>query len=199
MTVVSVRSDFWKFRDGLTDLQKTQMPFAAARALTDTAKAAKDGVTAELPSIFDRPTLFTQRAIGTKSARKNDLVAEIFVKDIQADYLRLEETGGTRLPEKTALVIPVDAQRNQYGNMPKGYLQRMKARADVFSGVINGVGGFWQRLPDGRLKLLAAFEKKASYKPRFDFHGRVGVIVTREFMPRLSQRFKEAMASAFRR
>ncbi|TDH58250.1 hypothetical protein E2C06_33595 [Dankookia rubra] len=55
-----------------------------------------------------------------KPATKRELVAEVFVKDRQAEYLALQETGGTRQPAKQALVIPgKDASLNSYGNLPR--------------------------------------------------------------------------------
>src|SRR5579864_8102126 len=140
---VSVRSDWFKLRDTLNSFERTQLPFATAKTLTQTAKLVQTSITAELPSIFDRPTPFTQRALAIKPARKTDLTAEVNLRPIQAAYLALEETGGERLPKKTALVLPTDIQLNPYGNIPRGALQRLKGRgkSQVFVGMVRGVGG----------------------------------------------------------
>lgn len=198
MAILVVRDDLWRFRAKLDDVSKRQLPFACARALTESARAAQQDVTRSLPAIFDRPTPFTQRAIGIKAARKNDLTAMIFVKDIQAGYLRLEETGGVRLPTGRALVLPVDVQRNAYGNIPKGLLKRLKAKGKtgVFVGTVKGVAGFWQRGPHGSIRLLAAFRSKAVYRPRFDFRARVGAVVGRTFPTELAKQLAAAIASA---
>lgn len=48
-----------------------QLPFAAARALTETARKARAAVTASLPQVLDRPTPFTMNAFTVKEATKN--------------------------------------------------------------------------------------------------------------------------------
>lgn len=198
LITVSVRHDFVKLREKLDAIGRKQLPFAAALALNDTAKLVQREMTAALPTIFDRPTPFTMRGIGIKPARKDDLVAEVFVKDIQAKYLKLEETGGERLPEKTALVMPVDIALNPYGNMTKRALQNMKARGSVFVGKVHGAGGFWMRVPGRGLRLLAAFRPKAAYKPRFHYQQRVAGIVGANFARLLDDALAKALATARR-
>jgi hypothetical protein len=61
MFTISIKHDFDRFAAMLNRLQREQLPFATARALTDAATAAQKRVTAELPPIFDRPTTFTMR------------------------------------------------------------------------------------------------------------------------------------------
>lgn len=195
---VEVRSDWLKLRDTLERYALKQMPFATANALTEVAKAVQGEITSAMPAIFDRPTPFTRSGFAIKPAHKGDLVAEVFARDIQGRYLRLEETGGEREPAKTALVIPVDIGRNQYGNIPRGALQRLKGRgkAAVFVGTVKGIGGFWQRGPFHSIRLLAAFEPRAQYRPRFGYHARTAAIVGRTFGPALGRRLAEALATA---
>lgn len=199
MIAINVRTDFRRLTDQLVDLERRQIPFAAAKALTDTAALAQRQLSSALPSIFDRPTPFTQRSVGIKAARKNDLVAEVFIRPIQAEYLRLQETGGARSPEPgKPVLVPVDVQRNQYGNIPRGLLRRLKGRgrAQVFYGRVGKVTGFWQRLPDHRLKLLAAVEPHAEYRRRFDFLPRVRAIAEDAFPRFLEASIARALATA---
>lgn len=195
---VSLRSEWKAFAAQLDDFQRTQLPYATARALTETARAVQKAVTSELPSIFDRPTPFTMRGLAIKPARKADLTAEVFVKDIQARYLKLEETGGTRTPPKTALVVPVGIPLNQYGNIPRGALQRLKGRgkAAVFVGTVKGVGGFWQRGPFHSLRLLAAFTPRVHYRPRFGYQQRVAAAARQVFPAALERNMTLALATA---
>ncbi|MFZ2872756.1 hypothetical protein [Zavarzinia sp.] len=173
-----------------------QVEFGVAKALTTVAKAAQGKVEASLPNRFDRPNSFTQRGIAIQAARKGALKAAVFVRPLQARYLRIEEGGGTRRPERRALVIPVGAGLNAYGNLPAKALQRLKGRRDVFVGQITfrssgeTIGGVWQRPKSGErrdgsrgtkgrlnagsksmtgLKLLVRFVGEASYEPRFGF------------------------------
>jgi hypothetical protein len=194
---ISVENDFWRFRQKLDDLSKRQIPFAAAGALNDTAKLIKAEITRALPSIFDRPTPFTMRAIGIKAARKNNLQATVFVKDRQAAYLHLEETGGTRAPEPHRPVdIPVDLQRDRYGGIGQGTLRRLRGRKDVFFAEIKGVRGFWQRGPMHSLRLLVAVKPRATYHPRFGFHPKARTLAQQGFARFLPTRLAEALRTA---
>lgn len=113
--------------------------FGIARGLTQTAKQSSDGVKAQLPAIFDRPTPFTQNAIAITPANKTTLTAAVFVKDIQAKYLEMEESGGTRTPQPGSPInIPVAQRVNQYGNIARGALGRVRQQPGVF--VSNGQG-----------------------------------------------------------
>lgn len=219
--VITVSPQLQRLPRQIDDLAKRQLPFATARALTTTAQLAAGNVTRQLPSIFDRPTPFTQRAIGMERATKSSLQARVFVKDIQAGYLRLQQTGGTRKPAKRALVLPVDMKLNSYGNMPKGAFQRLKAKPNTFVGTVKGVGGLWQRPPRGKrrnsfyggghgtkgklrsgegfrtgLTLLARFEPEASYKPRFGFDAKVERVVRAAIGPAFRAELAQAIATA---
>jgi hypothetical protein len=191
--MIEFKADFRPMQRQLDDFAKRQVPFATAKALTQTAKAAAASTKRELPSIFDKPTPFTMNSIGVQPATKSKPEARVFIKATQAEYLERQETGGTRTPKKVALVIPQAAKRNAYGNLPRKALAALKSRKDVFQGEVKGIGGFWQRPERGRrrdgsygtigalnkvhgfltgLTLLVSFASKATYKPRFDFKGR---------------------------
>lgn len=213
--IVSVSTDLARFAATLNRLGREQLPYAAALALNSTARTAREVVTRELPLIFDAKgapsTPFTMRAIGTLSARKNNLTAEVFVKDQQAKYLRIEETGGIRTsrPGKPVL-IPVDVARNAYGNIPRGLLRKLLADPEsYFLGRARGIYGLWERagttgasghvLRSQRgLRLLVAFRERASYRPRFGFGERVARSVKVNFMPALRSGLGRAMATSVR-
>lgn len=154
MLALDVRADLKPLQSTLTGLAKDQIPFATARALTAVAKKVQEAEKEALSEVFDRPTLFTQRAIGVKAARKADLTATVYVKDIAAKYLEPFELGGQHhLPPSKrggTLMNPKAVQLNQYGNLPKGKLRRLAARPDTFVGTVNfrsgqTVSGIWQR------------------------------------------------------
>lgn len=196
VAIFSVETEWAAFARTLDDLQRDQLPFATARALTTVARGAERAQRDALPGVFDKPTPFTARGPGSIAARKTDLTAIVFIRDRQAAYLRRQETGGTRRPEKgVALVIPGQVRLNAYGNIPYRGLARAKARRNVFVGKINGIGGFWQR--DGRkLKLLAAFEASAAYSPRFGYWDRMRATVGPAMAKALPEALALAMATA---
>ena len=114
-----------------------QVPFAASRALNDVSRAARDQVTSDLPSIFDRPVPFTMSAIASSAASKSTLTATVFVKPLQAKYLLPEEIGGPRLPvnntRKTsrALIVPSKIELDPFGNIPIGAIKAIVQQADA--------------------------------------------------------------------
>jgi hypothetical protein len=166
-TVVSI--DMSRFKQRMAAV-KAQIPFAASVALNQTAQAVQQKETAALPEVFDRPTPFTMAAIAVERSSKTNLVAKVFIKPIQLQYLKLEIDGGTRTPAKRALLVPAGVALNQYGNMGRNKIQQLLARRDTFSGVIHGVAGIWQRTKKGPPKLLVRYQGKASYRPRFPFY-----------------------------
>lgn len=197
MITLSVRDDFAEMRSLLTDFERRQMPFAAARALTFTAKRGEADLVQNMGSAFDRPTPFTSRAIGVISATKASQQAVIFVRPIQAQYLSLPETGGTRRPKKRALVNPAGVRLNQYGNIPNRALARLKRRRDVFVGTVRGAGGVWQR--KGRaLTLLMSFSGAKQVKRHPWFVPRVTATVRAVFPGQMQAALAEALRTARR-
>ena len=146
-----------------------------------------------IATTFDRPTPYTQRAVYVRPASKSKLYAEVGIKDRQARYLEIQETGGTRQPKGRAIVLPVGARLNKYGNMPKGAVGRALARKDTFSGRIGGVAGIWQRQRKGQPpKLLYAYENDATYQPVFRFQATADEVAR----TRLRSNISRAMATA---
>jgi hypothetical protein len=132
---ISIHADIKVVTKGLSALAYKQLPFAQAQAAT----------------AFPTATPFTLNSVGVKAARKDNPVAIVFVKDIAAQYLAPFEEGGVHfLGSKRGLLVPIDQAVNQYGNLPRNALAKLKNRPDVFIGsvktkrgeVINGV---WQR------------------------------------------------------
>ncbi|HIC7208558.1 hypothetical protein [Burkholderia stabilis] len=150
---ISVDADVRALSKSLTRLQKDQLPFAISQALTATAKLAQGAEKAALPEVFDRPTPFTINSVAVKGARKSDLEARVFVKDIAAAYLEPYESGGVHKligRGKTWLNPKDKTLLNQYGNFSQNALQRLEARPDVFVGTVKtksgeSIGGVWQR------------------------------------------------------
>ena len=171
---------------------RNQVPFATAKALTRTAQDVQRAIVDQLPAVFDRPTPFTMRGVGITYATKATLTSRVFLRDIQREYLQLQVTGGVELPKKVALVVPAGIDLNAYGNLPRNKVKSLLARKDVFSGRVRGVGGIWQRTANGGLKLLIAYEPKATYRRRFPF----GAIARETIERRILPNFRAALAQA---
>ena len=195
MFTINISSNVEQVMGRVVGEAQKQIPYAIALALTRTAAEAKLEVDKKLPEIFDRPTPFTMRAIGYKGATKQNLTSQVFVRDIQAKYLKLQVTGGTRTPRNRALVLPTDFPTDNYGNLPRGAVKRLLARSDVFSGKVRGVPGIWQRTGRG-LVLLISYEPKATYQKRFDFVGIVRKVVEQRVRVNLEGALAVALRTA---
>ena len=196
MLSINVKTNIDQVIRTLDQRFRKQIPFATSKALTATAKDVQRALTEEINQVFDRPTPFTQRAIGMTASNKQTLTAKVFIKDIQAAYLKLEVSGGTRLPAKRAIVIPVEVARNQYGNMTRGKLKQLLARKDVFSGTVRGIPGIWQRNRKGGVKLLIAYTPRAQYKRLYPFYEIAKREVERKLLPNFREAFAYAIATA---
>jgi hypothetical protein len=182
-------------------LQRQQVPFASALALTRIAKNVQAAETDALSTVFDRPTPFTRKAFVVTPATKRTLTARVSARPIQAKYLAPSETGGRQvLGSKRAILAPRGVGLNAYGNLPRTKLATLKAKSTVFIGSPRGrkgsaASGVWQRVGKGRskkLKLLIQFADPAPIQPVFGFDPRARSVVARTYQPE----FEAAMAQA---
>lgn len=227
MLSISVRADFQAAARGLSALEKKQVPFATAMALTSLAKIAQAAEKKALPQVFDRPTPFTVNSIGVKGARKSSLEATVFVKDIAAAYLAPFEFGGPHklIGSGRTWLNPKDkALLNQYGNFSKTALDRLKARPDIFVGTIHTrsgeqIGGVWQRPAPtkviqtpgkraakvrganktGHLKLLIRFGDAQPVKQHLNFGSRAQAVVKANAAAEFAKALAKALATAKRK
>ncbi|MDH1088824.1 hypothetical protein N5C79_20185 [Pantoea brenneri] len=128
----------------LQKLQK-QIPFATAQALTSVARKIQAAEKTALSRKLENPTPFTVNAVGSAGARRDNLVAKVFVRDIAASYLEPFEFGGDHKLNSQALLNPKNIKLNKYGNLTRNKMAQLKAKPDVFVGEIDGVNGVWQR------------------------------------------------------
>jgi hypothetical protein len=192
---INVRSNIAPVLSRIASEYEQQIPFAIAFALTRTAQEAKQEVDRQLPEIFKDPTPFTLRAIGISRATKQNLASEVFIKDIQAKYLRLEITGGERTPAKRALVLPTAFTVDPYGNLPRNEIKTLLRRKDVFSGRVRGIAGIWLRARFG-VTLLVAYEPRAKYQPIFHFADIVREVVAKRIKINMQGAIGVAIATA---
>lgn len=145
-----------EYARSLGTLAEKQLPFAAATALNELAVDGKADVERGIKRNFDEPTRFTKNSVAVLYAKKNQLHSTVLIKDQQAKYLGITETGGTRKPGdyatgRKAVLEPADIKLNRYGNLPKRRLKSLQNRKDVFTGPVRfkqsgkTVAGVWQR------------------------------------------------------
>lgn len=205
---ISVHADTKAISKKLGDLAYRQMPFATAQALTAVAREVSVLEKQALPSIFDKPTPFTQNAIGVIPARKDNHQAVVFMKDITAAYLAPYEFGGKNkgLGSKGVFLQPANIALNQYGNLPRNKTAQLKGKKNVFVGKIKGksgreIDGIWQRIPAAKgkpasLKLLIRFEDPHEAKQHIDWFARAEQVVRRTYAREFGRALARAMATA---
>lgn len=169
------------------ETQRKQIPFAAARALNDTAEKAKAAEVREVRDVFDRPTPNTLNAFYVKRATKQSLTAEIGIKDFAgkgvpaSKYLLAEITGGSRRPKRFEVAlrsagvlpfgyraVPGDAAKiDAYGNMQGSQIVQILSYFRA-----GREGGYISNITDKR---KAALRKGSKRKIGFEyFVGRPG-------------------------
>lgn len=194
------------FERQLSDALQEQLPFAAAQALNDTGSDVAEAIRAEMGDSFDRPTPFTQRGPAIlRRASKRLLTVVPGVRRIQSGYLRLQAEGGTRSPTGQALLVPVGARLNRYGNMPRNYVRTLISSGRGFVASRNDPRtrhlppGIYRRRTSrgvaGAPELLVAFEDSARYTARFDHDGVARRTALRVFERHLSRRLQAAWAT----
>jgi len=131
----------------------SQVRFATARALTQTAVAGREAVRAEMDRAFDRPTPWTKRMVRYEPATKDSLEARVLLsedtsKNIPASLaLRHEVEGGARNWKRFELqlqrigmlgldenAVPGGAAKiDAYGNMARSQIIQILAYFQAFS------------------------------------------------------------------
>lgn len=118
---IDVQTDVSRVVAELDAFGQRQVPFATALALTRTAQSAKKRVEEAMEKEFDRPTPYTLKALRVVPARKDNLVAEVLIKDEAPKgtppdrYLRAEIEGGDRNLKRSERALQMT------GKMPKGW------------------------------------------------------------------------------
>lgn len=107
-----------------------QARYAAAVALTRTAKdiaaAAPDQAERELGGLTTR---FTRQGLYTEPARRDQLVATVGYKRLQAAYMAYQVRGGDRAPRRQAQRLPAEVRLDAFGNIPRGTIAALIDRA----------------------------------------------------------------------
>jgi len=197
---ISVKSNIKAVTRKLSKIQKKQIPFATAQALSDTAFQANKAVRAQALKKLDRPTKFTVGGFQFKRATKRSLTALVFIESKREKYLIYQIEGGTRRARLVSL--PTNVKLNRFGNIPglkkkkKLWLSGRTTSGKQFVGTVNGTKGLWQRLKNNQLKLLVAFETEARYRSRFPYYKIVRGVVNNRFPRNFNRRLAAALSTA---
>jgi hypothetical protein len=187
--------------------------FAVVKALTRTAQDAQREESQHLESVIDRPTPFTLRAIGIVPATKETMQAVVYVRPIQARYLRWLIDGGQRNfkgfelklrgVKIFAYVVPGNSLGlDAYGNISRadiGRLQRDLESSSASDRYFIGSPKGRPDLPDGlyvrrakSISLVLLFSNSAQYQKQFDFFGVGGRTIRERFAVNLARALSES-------
>jgi hypothetical protein len=154
MINIKVQTSFADTLTFLNDVERRQLPFATAKALTLTAKIAEKEIYGEMAKQFDRPTPMTMRSLRTKPATKQDLTARVFLKGVELggknpnsmfEIIGHQFEGGTRnrkrieqlftsygLISSSEYLVPGEGARlDRYGNISRGQLQQIVSQLGI--------------------------------------------------------------------
>lgn len=206
---ISVKSNVQEIAKSLSRRHKKQVPFAASRALNDVAFSARKESNLQTNKIFKGgATAFTRRAFLAKKSHKTRLFSEVFVNDSHS-YMSYQIEGGNRFPKNQAVRVPTNNTKlNKYGNSSKAKLKAFMNNKDkYFSGVPKGMpdagAGIWERYGrktkkgGQRIRMVSAFQPKATYKPKFPFEKIVGGVVADPVLG-FGTRFRKHLDAAVR-
>lgn len=124
-------------RRQFTKLEQSQLPYAVANAVNNTAFAVREEWMRQMPRVFDRPTPLTQRAIVWKPrATKRNPYTEVKVRDEAfkgtppSKYLQAQVQGGQRA------LKPFERRLQAQGILPIG-MQAVPGRGAPLDGYGN--------------------------------------------------------------
>lgn len=162
MLRITVDPQIEKMRAQMSRLEREQLPFATAVALTKTAKFVEAELRKEMGRVFDRPTRYTLNSLRTKPATKRSLFAEVKVKDesfkaaAPIKWLSPQIYGGPRgakrsedLLRQRGILLPgyfvvpgAGARLDSAGNISRGQMQQilsaLGAQFDVYQRTSRG-------------------------------------------------------------
>jgi hypothetical protein len=182
MPTFSVKLDATKAVQGLHDLQKKQLPFVMASALTNTAKDAQGIVQAGLSQTFHLRNNWTQQGIRIRPAEKKQwpITADVHTDTANRqtgapDYLGLQEDGGEKVPyggrhylaiptrylrQMAPGVIPQELRpKNLLGAVQGRYAGRNKKGQIALKNqkIVKGFSFFLQKLKTGEMAILGRY------------------------------------------
>lgn len=204
---IDVRMDLKRFERELDELARRQLPFAVARALTWTAREARDAVRVQVARRFTLRSRWVERGIQSRSATKRLPVAYVgsrdwFMADHEEGDIRKPLTGRHRAAPLA--VRTTTRQKITRAKRPKALLAKGGRRryfvARIKSGRSKGSLAIMQRASRGRypLRVMYLLEPKTRITAKFGFRLTVERTVTRRLPKNFGKSLGQALATARR-
>ena len=199
-----------QFTERLSDIDKKQIPFALARALTKLGQIGRDVVQQDINANIDSPTAFTKRATfvagpsGKAYVVKGETSVVFGLKPIQSEYLDAQYFGGSSAlrPFETKfegkhIVATSNAERDQYGNAPRAYIQKVLGDARAKKNGYYMTKKTVRFRPKGgdSVALFSILDKAPTYTPTLSLDEAINEVVT-QWPSVFDRAFQEALATA---
>ena len=222
---LSIQSDFKKITKTLNELQKTQVPFATAKALNELGQQTKEFQRELLKREIDNPTRFTVNSVfssftNKRAVQSGKAFVEVGLKDkssngggTAARYLQPLLRGGKRetkrfeyqirrkVKDKKYIALTDANRRNRFGNVGRARINN----------IIKGIND-----PEGKFELVAntglIYEKKKRsrkvvgvltnaprYTKQFDLVKSSIKFADRKFIPVFEKQLRLAVMNAKRK
>ena len=194
--VMQVSVDIRQAKKRLKKAQRKQIPFAASKALNDTAFTVRKFVVNTLyPRSFRhaRNRRFPNVAFRVQRATKRRLRARVYDR-LDRYFLPLHETGRDKRARSGKLAVPIQAQRTATGRIRAA--DQPNRLTEGFVADLKGKGpALWVRRR-GRLKLMYVLKSTTPIDQRFPLT-RLGEAKGRQVWPRHFRRaLRRALATA---
>lgn len=181
---IEVKTNIKELTSNLNRAQREQIPFAASQTINQLAfEISKKVLPNKTKEVFEGgATAFTQKAFNYAKSSKRNLIARVFIDEKREKYMRFMIAGGTRTPNKRAILVATDNSKvNKFGNIPRGTVQQMiQDKTKFFKGIPKGregqqYEGIWERYGRAnkaggqRIRMVGRYTDEAQYKPLFMF------------------------------
>lgn len=192
---LNVKHNVKEFTRYLDRIQKQQVPFATAQALTKTAQDTQTGLYKQVQAVFHvtKKWWLKQQPTGIKirPATKARLIASVYTAAFFAD---LQEEGGTKRPVRhNNLLVPTS-------NTPQS--RRKAGGASIMlqsNRVFSNKRGIWRRKGGKKntvIEMLFARTKTAQITPRFQFKATAYRIAAARFKIQFETALSKALRTA---
>lgn len=204
MFLVDVRFELGNLTRGIEGMARSQIPFAMARALTLTAKDARDDLRRGAQRRFVLRSKWVERGIQSRSASKRSLVSSVGSVDW---FMEDQETGGIRTALKGRhRAAPLGIRKNvrqkiTRAKRPSALLQKSGRRRffirRLVSGSAKGQLAVLRRVGRQRFPVQVAYllQRKTKIKPKFGMRKSVERTVGRRLSKNFGAAFGRALAT----
>lgn len=192
--------------NALSDLKRSQIPFAMALALTRTAQYAQREIKAGLPERFTIRNAFVERGVKVKTASKRDQEAAVYWQAPVASRrgfaqsLARQETGGIKTPARRWLAIPQKGvKRGASGLIPKRQRpgQVLKQKRTFINRNQSGGLTIYKRTTKKRYPIVALYTltDRVKVKGAFEFVPTARAAAKKVFRTEFGKAFAKALAT----